>query len=86
MARGERVYMAHYQDGVRVLDISDLSTPTQIGYYNTWSEDRAVAAYFTGAFGIDLDVTSRRIYVADSIRGLLILEGTAALFPDQDRR
>lgn len=81
MARGARVYMAHYQDGVRVLDISDPSAPAQIGYFNTWSEDRASAAYFTGAFGIDLDVASRRVYVADSIRGLLVLEGNTAVFP-----
>jgi hypothetical protein len=81
MARGDRVYMAHYQDGVRVLDISNLAAPSQLAYFNTWSEDTAIAAYFSGAMGIDLDPASRRIYVADTIRGLLILEGTTAVFP-----
>jgi hypothetical protein len=81
MAIGARVYMAHYQDGVRVFDISDPTTFAPVAYFNTWDEDRASAAYFSGAFGLDLDPANRRIYVADSIRGLFVLEGTAAVFP-----
>lgn len=81
MARGPRVYFAHYQDGIRVLDISNPATPTLLAYYNTWSEDRAVAAAFSSAFGLDLDPATRRIYVADSIRGLIVLGGDTAVFP-----
>jgi hypothetical protein len=44
-------------------------------------EDRATAAYYSAAIGLDLDAGNRRIYVADTIRGLLVLEGTSALFP-----
>lgn len=81
MARGNRIYLAHYQDGIRVLDISNPAMPTLLAYYNTWSEERAVAAAFSSAFGLDLDPAARRIYVADSIRGLIVLGGTTAVFP-----
>jgi hypothetical protein len=81
MARGARVYLTHYQDGVRVLDITDPTMPAQVGYFNTWQEDHATAAFYSAAIGQDLDAANRRIYVADTIRGLLVLEGTSALFP-----
>lgn len=81
MARGSTVYLSHYQDGIRVLDISNPATPTVIAYYNTWIEETAIAAYYSSAIGIDLDPARRRIYVADTQRGLLVLEGTPAVFP-----
>lgn len=80
MALADRAYLAHYQDGVRILDLSTPS-PTPIAHYNTWRESDASASFFSGAFGLDLDAASRRIYVADSQRGLIILEGAADLFP-----
>jgi len=81
MARGSIVYLSHYQDGIRVLDISNPPTPTVIAYYNTWIEESAIAAYYSAAIGIDIEPARRRIYVADTLRGLLVLEGTQALFP-----
>lgn len=81
MAIGDRVYLAHYQDGIRVLDISTPSAPRQIGYYNTWTPEHARASGLSGAFGLDVDPVTRRIYVADSTRGLLVLGASAALFP-----
>jgi hypothetical protein len=82
MAIDERVYLAHYQDGVRVVDISNLAAPVQIGYFNTWPIGNVGAGVGDlGAFGIDLDPVRRRIYVADSVRGLVILQGDASVFP-----
>ena len=81
MAHGATVYLSHYQDGIRVLDITNPATPTQLGYFNTWSEDIATAAAFSGAIGLDLDVARRRIYVADLLRGFLVLQGTETVFP-----
>lgn len=81
MARGTRAYAAHYLHGVRVLDLSDPAMPRQLGYFNTWREQDAVASPYASAIGLDLDPARRRIYVADTRRGLVILQATAALMP-----
>lgn len=81
MARGDKAYLAHYQHGIRVLDLADPTAPRPIGYFNTWREPDATAAYYGSAIGLDLDPARRRIYVADTRRGLLVLQATAALMP-----
>ncbi|MEZ4367061.1 MAG: hypothetical protein R2939_12370 [Kofleriaceae bacterium] len=75
MAFGDRAYLAHYQDGVRVLDLGDPAAPVQVAWFNTWpGYDRAYGEnFFEGAIGLDVDLDLGRIYVADSHRGLLIL-------------
>jgi hypothetical protein len=76
MAVGSEVFAAYYQDGIRVIDISDPAAPRQTAWFNTWrGYDRAYGtSFFEGAVGIDLDPGAGRIYVADSHRGLLILQ------------
>lgn len=81
MAHGDRAYVAHYRDGIRVLDLSDPAAPVMVGYYNTWVEKTGTAAWAEGAWGLDIDVARKRIYVADSTRGLIILQGDATSFP-----
>jgi hypothetical protein len=75
MAFGAKAYMTYYQDGVRVLDVSNPLAPVEIGYYNTWDPqaDYTSSAFYEGAVGLDVDRERRMIFVADSPRGLLIL-------------
>ncbi|MEO6777389.1 MAG: hypothetical protein ABI467_30960 [Kofleriaceae bacterium] len=75
MAFGTKAYFTYYQDGVRVLDLSDPTRPTQIGYFNTWDPqaDYTSSDFFEGAVGIDVDRARHLVFVADSPRGLLIL-------------
>ena len=75
MAFGHKAYFTHYQDGVRVLDLSDPSHPALVGYYNTWDPqaDYTTSAFFEGAVGLDVDLARKLVFVADSPRGLLIL-------------
>ncbi|HEY0990227.1 MAG TPA: hypothetical protein VGD80_24415 [Kofleriaceae bacterium] len=75
MAFGTKAYLTHYQDGVRVLDLSDPAHPAQLGYYNTWDPqaDYATSAFYEGAVGLDVDLVRKLVFVADSPRGLLIL-------------
>jgi len=63
-------------DGVRVLDLSDPSRPVEIAHFDTIPGPGPAYGYsfFEGAVGIDLDPGSGRIYVADSHRGLLVLQ------------
>lgn len=75
MASGNLAFMAYYQDGVRVLDLSDPAAPRPIAHFQTWpGHDPAYGyAFFEGAVGIDLDIGQGLVYVADSHRGLLVL-------------
>jgi hypothetical protein len=75
MAFGNHAYMTYYQDGVRVLDLSDPTNPQQLGYYNTWDPQAPYTSsgFFEGSVGLDVDQARKLIFVADSPRGLLIL-------------
>jgi hypothetical protein len=75
MAFGSRAYMAYYQDGVRVLDLSDPAHPTAIAWFDTWPgyDPRYGTSFFEGAVGIDVDLAAGLVYVADSHRGLIVL-------------
>jgi hypothetical protein len=72
--RGDRAYIAYYQDGVRVVDVSDPAQPREVAHYNTWDETADGSNAFSGAIGIR--VVDGLIYVADSERGLVILRET----------
>ncbi|MCP3137292.1 LVIVD repeat-containing protein [Pyxidicoccus xibeiensis] len=71
---GTRLYIAHYHEGVRVLDVSDPSQPREVAHYNTFREsdpDRA-DGMFEGAIGMRVPGDGH-VYVVDTSRGLLIL-------------
>jgi hypothetical protein len=69
--RGDKAYVAYYQDGVRIVDLSTPEAPQEIAHYNTWDPLSAPGGSFEGTLGIR--VAGELIYVADSLRGLLIL-------------
>jgi hypothetical protein len=72
MAFGSTAYVAHYQDGVRLYDLSDPAAPRLDRWFNTWLGGPG-NSFFEGATGIDVDLEAGRIYVADIPRGLLVL-------------
>lgn len=76
MAFDGEVVMSHYQDGVRIVDISDPANPRTTAWFNTWPGYGPTYGYnfFEGAVGVDVDRVRNRIYVADSHRGLFILQ------------
>jgi hypothetical protein len=68
---GNKVYIAYYHDGVRVIDLTDPTHPVEVAHYNDWIEDNAYGGAFEGALAVrkigDL------LFVADLERGLLVL-------------
>ena len=70
---GKRLYLSWYQEGVRVLDVSNPTQPTQVAYFNTFREnDVNRGGYFDGSIGIRVPGDGY-IYTVDTSRGLLIL-------------
>lgn len=76
LADGETAYVTYYQDGLRVLDLSDPTQPTAVAHYQTWPgpESGYGQSFYEGAIGVDLDTQKGLIYLADTHRGLLILQ------------
>ncbi|MBZ4416705.1 LVIVD repeat-containing protein [Myxococcus sp. RHSTA-1-4] len=72
--RGDRLYIAWYQEGLRVLDVSNPTKPRQVAHYNTFRETDPGRTdnIYEGAFGVRVPGDGH-VYVADSARGLLIL-------------
>ncbi|WP_158623871.1 LVIVD repeat-containing protein [Corallococcus llansteffanensis] len=73
---GTTLYVANYQDGLRVYDVSTLGTPKAAGYFNTWSEadpGRGVG-YLEGLQGVH--VADGLVYGWETTRGLLIFRHT----------
>jgi hypothetical protein len=75
LAHGDRAYVSYYQDGVRVLDLSDPTDPQEIAHYRTWPGPAPGygSSFYEGAIGIDLDPGQSTVYVADTHRGLFVL-------------
>jgi hypothetical protein len=70
---GTKLYLAHYQDGLRIIDVSNPNAPQEAGYYNTWREtdpDRGVS-FFEGLSDVAVPGDGY-IYATDTSRGLLI--------------
>lgn len=64
------VYVSHYNDGLRVFDISDRENPRQTGYYDTYLEEST--SNFRGAWGIYALLPSGRLLISDRQTGLYL--------------
>ncbi|GEN07888.1 hypothetical protein MFU01_29250 [Myxococcus fulvus] len=69
--KGSRLYLAHYQHGLRVLDVSKPREPRSLGHFHTVRESSQGMNYWDGAIGIRLPGDGY-VYVVDTTRGLLI--------------
>jgi hypothetical protein len=76
MLLGSRAYVAYYHDGVRILDLSDPTSPQLAAYHHTWDVETGSSDPFSGSIGLDVDEKAGLIYVADTERGLLIFRET----------
>ncbi len=71
--KGERLYIAYYHHGVRVLDVSVPESPKEVAYYNTFRETDPGRGegFYEGAIGMRVPGDGY-VYVIDTSRGLLI--------------
>jgi hypothetical protein len=70
---GTKLYVAHYQDGLRIVDVSNPNVLQEVGYYNTWQETDAERgnSFFEGLSDVAVPGDGY-IYATETSRGLLI--------------
>ncbi|WNG45631.1 hypothetical protein F0U60_17140 [Archangium minus] len=70
---GSKLYVAHNQDGLRILEMSNPSTPRQLAYYNTWRETDSGRGqtFLEGLNGVRVPGDGF-IYATETSRGLLV--------------
>lgn len=73
--RGNRYYMSNYTRGLTVLDITDPSSPSQIGFFDTFPSGNG--ASFNGAWGVYPFLPSGKILISDIDSGLYVLRDAA---------
>ena len=69
--RGNRYYMSNYTRGLTVLDISDPTSPADIGFFDTFPSSNNKS--FNGAWGIYPYLPSGKLLVSDINSGLYVL-------------
>ena len=69
--KGRYVFVSHYNDGLRIFDISDPSNPLQTAWYDTYPGSDETA-HFRGAWGIYSYLPSGRILISDRQTGLYV--------------
>jgi len=69
--RGNRYYMSNYQRGLTVLDITDPTSPVEVGNFDTYTPSNN--ASFAGAWGAYPFLPSGNILISDINSGLYIL-------------
>jgi choice-of-anchor B domain-containing protein len=71
MLKEDLVYVSHYNDGLRIFDISDPLNPAMVGYYDTYPAIDTASA-FRGAWGIYSFFPSGRLLISDRQTGLYL--------------
>ena len=78
--RGNRYYMSNYTRGMTVLDISDTSSPKEIGFFDTFPISDNTS--FNGAWGVYPYLPSGVILISDISSGLYVVRDNT-LEPEQ---
>lgn len=76
--KGNYLFLAYYQDGLQVYDITNPSSPARVGYFDThWQNDSLgnyPYPYDEGAWGAYLWLPSGNVIVSDMQNGLYTLD------------
>ncbi|MBS1615400.1 MAG: choice-of-anchor B family protein [Bacteroidetes bacterium] len=74
---GSLCFVAYYQDGLQVFDLSNPLQPERVGYYDTYPEPSGQK--YAGAWACFPYLPSRRILVSDMQHGLFVLDASELL-------
>lgn len=76
---GDKYYMSNYKRGLTILDVSDPTTPTEIGFFDTYPIPEANDPQFDGAWGVYPYLPSGNILVSDISNGLFVLKDNSEI-------
>ncbi|MFQ5550593.1 MAG: choice-of-anchor B family protein, partial [Gemmatimonadales bacterium] len=71
--KGDRMYQANYQSGLRVIDISDPEHPTEVGFFDTTPYEGNPAGFGSGAWTAFPFFESGIVVVSSINEGLFVL-------------
>jgi len=74
--RGDLVFQANYDAGLRVIDISDIQHPREVGYFDTVPDGPDEASFRMGAWSVYPFFESGTIIVSSGKEGLFVLRYT----------
>ena len=66
----DTLYISYYEDGMKVYDLTDPTTPTLIGYYDTYPDNGTAYGDFDGAWGTYPFLDSGCLLISDITYGL----------------
>lgn len=73
------LFLSWYQNGIQVFDISDVTRPVRVGFYDTFPG--AKTSSYQGNWGVFPFLGFNKILLSDIQSGLFVLNGTALLTP-----
>lgn len=77
---GKTCYIAYYQDGLQVFDVSNVNSPFRVGYFDTYYQNPAGSYLnppYQGAWGAYPYLPSGNCLVSDMQNGLFVLDVSA---------
>lgn len=73
------LFLSWYQNGIQVFDISEVTKPVRIGFYDTFPG--AKTSSYQGNWGVFPNLGFDKILLSDIRSGLFVVDGTALLEP-----
>jgi choice-of-anchor B domain-containing protein len=77
--RGNRYYFSNYSEGLTVLDITNPTAPTRVGYFDTWPATSETG--FVGAWGTYPFFSSGTVAISDINSGLYLVRDETLATP-----
>jgi hypothetical protein len=72
--RDSLAFLSHYTLGMRVINISDPTSPFEIGGYDTCPDSLASGGAFTGAWSVYPYFPSGKVIIGDMLSGLFVVD------------
>jgi choice-of-anchor B domain-containing protein len=78
---GNKLVIAYYQDGVQIFDLTNPSSPTRIGFFDTYPQNGAVYTNpaYAGCWGAYVEFGNGKLLASDMQNGLFVLDHSLAV-------